>query len=112
MLFKNETGAVLHWCPGCGESHKIPIGSPYSIKHQWAFNNDFIKPTFSPSVRIRGKRRVFENGRWTGEWIRNAEGEPVAFCCHYFIENGKIRYCSDSTHALAGQTIDLPEFPS
>jgi hypothetical protein len=31
--------------------------------------------------------------------------------CHYIITAGRIQFCADSTHALAGQTIDLPDIP-
>ena len=29
--------------------------------------------------------------------------------CHSFITDGRISFCGDSEHALAGQTVDLPE---
>jgi hypothetical protein len=31
--------------------------------------------------------------------------------CHYFLTNGMLQYLRDSTHALAGQTVALPELP-
>jgi hypothetical protein len=31
--------------------------------------------------------------------------------CHYFIRAGKIEFCGDSPHNLAGQTVDLPDWP-
>jgi len=31
--------------------------------------------------------------------------------CHSFIRDGKIQFLGDCTHALAGQTVDLPELP-
>lgn len=32
--------------------------------------------------------------------------------CHYFIKAGRIEFCGDCTHALKGQTVDLPDFPA
>jgi hypothetical protein len=31
--------------------------------------------------------------------------------CHFFVRAGKLDYCSDSTHALAGQVVDMPDWP-
>jgi len=31
--------------------------------------------------------------------------------CHYFITDGKIEFCGDSPHKLAGQIVDLPDWP-
>jgi hypothetical protein len=38
--------------------------------------------------------------------------QPAPFACglcHSFVENGRIRYLSDCTHAYAGQTVELKE---
>jgi hypothetical protein len=29
--------------------------------------------------------------------------------CHSFVTDGKIQFLGDCTHALAGQTVELPE---
>ena len=29
--------------------------------------------------------------------------------CHSFVTDGRIQFLSDCTHALAGQTVDLPD---
>ena len=36
------------------------------------------------------------------------------FCrvCHTFVTDGRIQFLSDCTHALAGQTVDLPDIPA
>ena len=31
--------------------------------------------------------------------------------CHHFIRDGKIQFLGDCTHALRGQTVDLPDIP-
>jgi hypothetical protein len=92
---------LLHWCPGCDEPHGIRIegreGSP-----KWTFNGNFDRPTFSPSV--------------LNFTIYDDEGEPLPqgqrrTLCHYFITDGQIQFCGDSPHELAGQTVDLPDWP-
>ena len=32
--------------------------------------------------------------------------------CHHFVTEGKIQFCGDCTHALRGQTVELPDFPA
>ena len=78
----------IHWCPGCKEIHRIPS--------EWGFNRDIESPTFTPSVRIN----------WGGMLVDGKEK-----ICHYFITDGKIIYCGDSTHDLAGKTVALEDMP-
>ncbi|MNJ76318.1 hypothetical protein D3C77_735750 [compost metagenome] len=40
--------------------------------------------------------------RWN-EW-------EEAKVCHSFVTDGRSQYLTDCTHALAGQTVDLPEW--
>lgn len=97
-LRKTSTGFV-HWCPGCKEVHSIrTVGTrPPAL---WSFDDNFASPTFEPSVLIRWGKQADPKGDW-----------PEGGVCHYFIRGGKIQFCSDSTHALSGQTVDLPEWP-
>jgi hypothetical protein len=76
----------LHWCPGCEQMHIINTEKPNRLGTIWKFNGNVDSPTFTPSINHPGY-------------------------CHYFIRNGNIEYCSDSTHQFSGQTIPLPEFP-
>lgn len=71
-------------CPACGCCHC------FFDDGRWTFNGDVDNPTFSPSML------VYQN-------------EPEKRC-HSFVRNGKIEYLSDCGHALAGQTVELPEF--
>lgn len=41
-------------------------------------------------------------------WRQVTDGRPE-YRCHSFIEGGRIRFLSDCSHALAGQTVELPE---
>ena len=78
-------------CPGCQEPHFIGTG--------WAFNGDLDRPTFSPSYLL-----TYTPGD-------PSDPDNPARRCHSFITDGRIAFCTDSTHALAGQTVDLPELP-
>ena len=75
-------------CPECDMSHFIAVEMPLGNGAQWAFNNDLEKPTFKPSVRHRFGRN-FDR------------------MCHYFVKEGKIIFCGDCTHELAGETREL-----
>jgi hypothetical protein len=84
--------------------HKLP--------DSWTFDGNLEKPTFTPSFKHSGVKRVFINGQWTGEWNRDANGDPVSFICHYHLTAGELQFCVDSTHALAGKTVALPPIPA
>ena len=76
------------YCPGCRREH------PYTVRQDgghpgWTFDGNLESPTFTPSLRCLDGKGGTE--------------------CHLFLTAGKIIYCGDSPHALAGQTIDLPE---
>ena len=74
----------MFWCGGCSTAHQIVDGT-------WTFNGDLERPTFHPSVLVRGG--------------------PDDLVCHSFVTDGRIQYLGDSTHHLAGQTVDLPAWP-
>ena len=79
-------------CPGCGNHHVIPTEA-FAPQHNWAFNGNADKPTFTPSLRVS----------WT------MGGPPTKHLCHSIITDGRIQFCGDCTHSLAGQTVDLPD---
>ena len=99
-----ENGGHSHYCPGCREIHLIP--------GTWTFNGNYNSPSFSPSVKISGVKRVIENGEWVGGWQTDSNSNPIPYVCHYFLHAGQLNYCADSTHALAGQTVPLPDLPT
>lgn len=109
-------GGYAHWCPGCEEMHFIATEEPRANGARWSFNGDVDRPTFSPSVKITSGH--YAQG-WQGKscWCtyKTEEGEDPGFACgicHYFLRDGRIEFCADSTHALAGRTVDLPALPS
>lgn len=103
-VLRRATRGYSHWCLGCEEMHMIP--------DRWRFDGNVDRPTFSPSVKITGKQTVKEKGRWTGEWVRDANGKALDYCCHYILTAGTLNFCADSTHALAGKAIPLPPLPA
>jgi hypothetical protein len=87
----NEKGTYEHveyFCKGCGHLHSVPVKSPDG-GITWGFNRNVDLPTLTPSVKHTAN---YPDG------IR---------ICHYFITDGNFNYCSDSTHALAGQVVEM-----
>lgn len=80
-------------CPGCNKHHHF--------NRTWKFNEDFDKPTVSPSLLVR----------WTQWEGTKKEGnlKTVKKVCHSFIKNGMIQFLSDCTHDLKGQTVPLED---
>src|SRR5690606_32013119 len=86
-------------CPGCDSTHMINTS--------WKFNGDLDKPTISPSIKVTSTRNLTEEE--IEKIIRGIKIEVPQTICHSFITAGQIKFCSDSTHKLAGKTLDLPE---
>jgi hypothetical protein len=53
----------------------------------WTFDGNFDRPTFTPSLLYP-----------------NSPGR-----CHLILTGGKLHFCADCDHALAGQVVDLPD---
>lgn len=104
---------VAFHCPGCECGHRISVKGPHSV---WGWNGSVTAPTFTPSILITGGH--FARGFVKGSacWCTyNAEhlDAPAPFkcsVCHSFVTDGKIRFLPDSTHALSGKTVDLPDW--
>ena len=107
-------------CPA-GHDHNLPVDwtppgmerSPENAgKPIWGFNGDLERPTLTPSI-------LWRTGHYAGAMPlgecpickRAQEREHETFCvvCHSFVRDGRIQFLPDCTHALAGQTVDLPE---
>jgi len=78
-------------CPGCDTWHTVRVQAP----HNWTWNGDLERPTLSPSVFVNAPG--------------NPHRHPTEPSCHSFVTDGRIQFLGDCTHALAGQTVDLPE---
>lgn len=90
-------GRLLFYCKGCEKHH--------GVNSTWSFNNDFEKPTFSPSVLVTGVQDITEEEH--DLIMSGVDVEPRRFVCHSFVTDGKIQYLNDCTHEYAGQTIEL-----
>lgn len=117
LFLQRDTRIIFH-CPGCDEPHILTVvqTSPHD-RPCWNYNNNPEKPTVTPSVLIR-----------SGHFIPGQPNNPCPHCdgdkednidendthyrscrqCHSFITDGKIQFLDDCTHALKGQTVDLP----
>jgi hypothetical protein len=110
-LRSTEDGLLLFRCPGCNDFHSVHIAPD---AHYW--NGSADRPTFSPSIMVTTGHFMPGHKQGAGCWCTyNAAHprEPTSFkCqrCHSFVFNGEIRFESDSTHALAGQTVELPDW--
>lgn len=102
-FFRNTTVGLAHWCPGCEEMHVLPPS--------WKFDGNLECPTFDPSFRHQGMRCEFKDYKWTGEWIRDAQGKTIPVTCHYNLVAGQLRFHANSTHQLAGKVVPLPVLP-
>lgn len=90
-----DENLITFWCPGCKSYHGVPVKSNISQARCWTWNGDLEKPTLAPSLLIQ------YNGADSGK-----DGAPPSVC-HLFVINGQIQYISDSTHALAGKTVEM-----
>lgn len=78
-----EDGSTGHlvWCPGCQSNHLYD--------GRWTFSGSLDRPTFRASYLVPG-------------------GDGRARC-HSYVTDGWIEFLPDSTHALAGQKVELDE---
>jgi hypothetical protein len=87
-----ESADYLFYCEGCKCHHGVWTTNKNRSNAIWDFNGDVEHPTVSPSILVR----------WTRE-----KGNDIV--CHSFIRNGFIEYLSDSSHFLAGKTVELTD---
>ena len=83
---KGTERGYLWLCPGCGDYHSVSVEGHPTLN--WKFDGNEDKPTFSPSVRVRGG------------------GDPN-YCCHFFIRAGVAEFCGDCSHANAGKKLPV-----
>jgi hypothetical protein len=99
-----EGGELIFWCPGCDGAHSVRVGDGPGPR--WTWNGSADRPTFTPSILVR-----YEH------WVPPASAENPdpgpqtkrAEVCHSFVTDGQIQFLDDCTHALAGQTVPLPD---
>lgn len=101
----NTSGEHYGWrfhCPGCDDEHVID--------RTWKCDGDPERPTISPSILVYAHKTCVTDAK--GELVRDAAGDILtkdSFRCHSFVSNGRIQFLADSTHPLAGKTVELPD---
>jgi hypothetical protein len=114
ILTEIMDGRVGFWCPGCQEPHHIPVAPERQPGARWGYNGDPARPTFTPSILVRSGHYL---PGWKAETCYcepRADGDDWGFecqSCHSYVTDGRIQFLPDSSHALAGQTVDLPPYP-
>lgn len=83
--FRRSDERLFHWCEPCDSLHPLPWPN-----HGWTFNENYVKPTFTPS------------------FAQNMSGPLV---CHYNITDGSLQYHNDCWHALKDTTVPLWPLP-
>ncbi|KPY13545.1 DUF6527 family protein [Pseudomonas savastanoi pv. phaseolicola] len=115
-------GSVWFFCNGCNGPHSIKVNSPGTPGPNWGYNGNPDTPTFTPSVLARttgapdGRSVMTPEEEAEYDAIYAKGGREAVFTsrfgkvCHSFVTDGRIQYLGDCTHALAGQTVDLPNW--
>jgi hypothetical protein len=87
-----------------------PASSP------WEWNGSVERPTFTPSILVisghYAKTPPTPGNCWCDLEERHpghGPGDFKCFRCHSFVADGRIQFLADCTHALANQTVDLPD---
>lgn len=91
-ILERADDQLFFLCPGCEMLHPVRVDRTSQLP-SWDWNGDVNKPTFSPSILVQFN------------WGEKREERR----CHSFVRDGRIEFLSDCTHALAGQTVDLPD---
>jgi hypothetical protein len=106
---ENNPGMFLFQCPGCGNSHGVWTDAPNArTGAKWGWNGSMDRPTFTPSILVQGTQNITDDEHrrlMAGEKV-----EPRPLRCHSYVTDGRIQFLGDCLHALAGQTIDLPDW--
>ena len=89
-----QGGGQIFWCPGCKSAHAVNTSGP-----RWNYNGNPDKPTFSPSILV------------TYDGVDAGHNDAPPARCHSFVTDGRIQFLGDCTHKLAGQTVEIPEWP-
>jgi hypothetical protein len=110
-----EGGRLTFWCPGCKEMHQVSVDGPGAV---WGWDRNVDAPTFTPSVLMTSGHYVSSHKEGDACWCSYNKANPdrpapfTCKRCHSFIRAGRIQFLGDCTHALAGQTVDLPDLPA
>ena len=107
-ILRSVEGGLMFWCPGCDGAHMVMIGEGSGPR--WGYNGNSDKPTFTPSILVRGIEPMTDDQQ--ALVMAGGEIQTRQTICHSFVTDGRIQFLGDCTHALAGQTVDIPPFDS
>lgn len=102
---RTTNDGLMFWCPGCDSPHGIR-----TAPGGWTFDGNADAPTFAPSVLMTGTQRITDEE--ADRILRGEKFEPLPLLCHTFVRAGRIEFLGDCLHALAGQTVELPDWPN
>lgn len=110
-------GMLLFWCPGCDGAHGIRVRQDGAPRPSWEWNGSAEKPTFTPSILVTSRDFTPQGRADYDAWYALPEPRPAHAkfdaadtVCHSFVADGRIQFLGDCTHALANQTVDIPDF--
>lgn len=93
------------FCPGCKEQHAFWVGRS-GKSPSWDFDGNMESPTFHPSLLMYTLtlKPGVEHGKakFPDDYDRSTR-------CHLFLKAGRLEFCVDSPHHLAGKVVDLPD---
>jgi hypothetical protein len=98
--YNDDRGTLFFMCPGCTEYHSLHTGRPNTDGVRLEFNNSMDFPSFKPGPI----GRIINKGL-----NRSKHANDTNWRCKFNIKFGKITFTSDSSHELAGTTVDLPD---
>lgn len=94
--------SLSFYCPGCERPHSINYAGRSPV---WGWNQSQTAPTFSPSVNCSGTEPSDDPEKF------DDPKHDVPYRCHTWVTDGRIQFLDDCTHKLAGQTVELPDWP-
>ena len=105
---------IFH-CPGCKFGHGIWITTTNEkTGARWTWNGSKDKPTFGPSILVTGTEMTAagwaDYEAWRAAGFPDRQGKAFdskEWRCHSHVIDGRIHFCPDCTHALAGQIVDM-----
>lgn len=111
MKARVKATQVIIECPGCRERHMVTTP-------RWTFSGTEERPTIRPSILVTSGHYTprFKKGDacWCTFYRDHPQEDPGSLrfrCerCHSFVTDGNIKFLDDSTHALSGKTVELPD---
>jgi hypothetical protein len=101
-------GLVVWWCPGCRNTHQVPVKP--EAPDGWDFDGNLDAPTLAPSVLLYAHETLTDDYPGWPAPITD-QYQTTTPNCHSFVRAGQIVFLPDCTHELAGQTVPMQDIP-